>query len=99
MGWSERVRRDDVAAFEARARSDGLSSYRVSESSEAFSAPDAAVSALLRGDDVVAVRLVEPQQGNAAALGVNGLSFRHARERPSCARSTPASPRRRRAFA
>ena len=29
MGWSERVRREDIAAFEARARAEGQPGYRV----------------------------------------------------------------------
>nr|HET7857626.1 CHASE domain-containing protein [Caldimonas sp.] len=74
MGWSERVRRDDIAAFEARARSEGIPGFRVSDGGDAFATPGAAAGALLRGDDVVAVRLVEPAQGNAALLGVNGLA-------------------------
>jgi len=74
MGWSERVRRDEIATFEARARSEGLAGFRVNDGGDAFAAPGAAAGALLRGDDVVAVRLVEPAQGNAALLGVNGLA-------------------------
>ena len=67
MGWSERVRRDEIGAFEARARSDGMPGFRVSDSADLM-------GAFLRGDDVIAARLIEPLQGNAAALGVNGLS-------------------------
>jgi len=78
MGWSERVRREEIGAFEARARSDGMAGYRVSDSGEALGA-DPAVGALLRGDDVIAVRLIEPMTANAAALGVNGLSTATAR--------------------
>ncbi|HEY2188063.1 MAG TPA: CHASE domain-containing protein, partial [Caldimonas sp.] len=79
MGWSERVRHDDIAAFESRARSEGMAGFRVSDGDAALAGADAATSALLRGEDVVAVRLIEPLQGNAAALGVNGLSVTTAR--------------------
>ncbi len=79
MGWSERVRRDDVAAFEARARSDGMPGYRVVEAGEPLLGADAAAGALLRGDDAIAIRLVEPLQGNAATLGVDALSLASAR--------------------
>ena len=34
MGWSERVRRDDIPAFEARVRADGASGYRVFDRTE-----------------------------------------------------------------
>jgi len=79
MGWSERVRRDDIAAFEARARSDGLAGFRVNDGGDGLAAPGSPVGALLRGDEVVAVRLIEPMQGNAALLGVNGLALQTAR--------------------
>ena len=35
MGWSERVRRDDIAAFEARARAEGIAGYRVFDRTDA----------------------------------------------------------------
>ena len=35
MGWSERVRRDDIAAFEARVRAEGASGYRVFDRTDA----------------------------------------------------------------
>jgi hypothetical protein len=35
MGWSERVRREEIGAFEARARSEGMTGYRVSDGGEA----------------------------------------------------------------
>jgi PAS domain S-box-containing protein len=85
MGWGERVRRDDVAAFEARARNEGLAGYRVNDGGDGFATPGAAAGALLRGDDVVAIRLLEPQQGNAAMLGVNGLAVETLR--PAIARA------------
>ncbi|HZW73372.1 MAG TPA: CHASE domain-containing protein, partial [Caldimonas sp.] len=85
MGWSERVRRDDIAAFEARARAEGLTGYRVNDGADAFATPGAAGGALLRGDDVVAVRLVEPLLGNTAMLGANGLAVETTR--PAIARA------------
>ncbi|HEY2559601.1 MAG TPA: MASE1 domain-containing protein, partial [Caldimonas sp.] len=67
MGWSERVRRDDIAGFEARARGEGMAGFRVSDGDLALDGADPAMNALQRGDDVIAVRLIEPLQGNAAA--------------------------------
>ena len=85
MGWSERVRRDDVQAFEARARADGVVGYRVFDRSDDGSglgtaAGEPGISAALADlRDVFAVRLIEPFVGNAAALGVNSLSIPAAR--------------------
>jgi len=79
MGWSERVRRDDIAAFEARARSEGMAGYHISDGSDPLTGADATAGALLRGDDVIAVRLIEPLQANVGALGVNGLALASAR--------------------
>ncbi len=79
MGWSERVRREDVAAFEQRVRAEGSAGYRVFDRSDDPPAPargssDANGAGSLDAADVMAVRLIEPMAGNAAALGVNGLS-------------------------
>ena len=69
VGFSERVSRDALARFEAAVRADGPSDYRV------FDRRDAAPAAADTADEVVAVRFIEPQQRNAAALGVNALSI------------------------
>ena len=80
MGWSERVRRDDTAAFEARARADGLAGFRVFDRLEPSTRPDASAAAAMRdAGEAMAVRLIEPMQGNAGALGVNSLSIPAAR--------------------
>ena len=85
MGWSERVRRDDIPAFEARVRAEGASGYRVFDRTDAvapfegLAGPAASAPSRVDGGDVIAVRLIEPLQGNAAALGVNGLSIPAAR--------------------
>jgi PAS domain S-box-containing protein len=73
MGWYQRVPRNEVAAYEARVRSqDGTPQFRVFDRSDAGSpAPPS--------DDVFAMRFVEPLAGNAAALGVNALSIPAAR--------------------
>jgi PAS domain S-box-containing protein len=73
LGYSERVSRADVAAFEARARADGLGSFRV------FDRADSAGIAT-RDADVVAIRMIEPLATNERALGVNALSIDAARE-------------------
>ena len=71
VGTSVRVARDGVAAFEAAARAQGLADYKVFDRQDV---PD-----LQADPEVVAVRLIEPLQGNAAALGVNALSIPAAR--------------------
>ena len=68
MGWYERVPRGQLAAYEARVRAlDGLPQYRVFDRADA--PPGSA-----NGDEVVAIRYIEPRPGNSAALGLNGLS-------------------------
>ena len=102
MGWSERVRRDDIAAFEARVRAEGTRGYRVFDRADATrrrADAGAAGAPSRRRGDVIAMRLIEPLQRNAAALGVNALSIPAARGGDRSARSTPAGRRRRPAFA
>ncbi len=73
MGWYERVPRSELAAFETRVRAEGLPQYRVFDRRDAGQTPTAG------DDDVIAMRYIEPMQGNAAALGVNALSIPAAR--------------------
>ena len=77
MGWSERVRHQDVPAFEARVRAEGLPRFAVFDRTDAGPAP---------GDDVVAIHYIEPRAGNASALGVNVLSIPAARAAIDAAR-------------
>jgi PAS domain S-box-containing protein len=84
MGWTERVRRDEVAAFEQHVRAEGGAGYRVFDRSDDPPAParggaDANGSGSLDAADVMAIRLIEPMAGNDAALGVNSLSVAPAR--------------------
>jgi len=93
MGWSERVRREDIATFEARARADGITGYRVFDRTDASPDPSsvslAPVGDLLAGTgDVVAVRYIEPTFGNSAALGVNAMSIPSARAAITAAAET-----------
>ena len=81
MGWNERVRRDNVAQFEADARASGLPGYAVFDRPGASGAPLA---------EVMAMRLVEPVAANAGALGVNALSVPAARAAIERARLTAA---------
>ena len=79
MGWSERVRREDMAAFEARVRADGNSTYRVFDRPIRGAAGATAVDPLSAetrsdGGDIVAIRQIEPLGENSAALGVNAMS-------------------------
>jgi PAS domain S-box-containing protein len=71
VGFAARVPRADVAAFEAEAHANGLPAYRVFERE--------AGGAAAADADVVALRLIEPREGNAGALGVNALSVAAAR--------------------
>jgi PAS domain S-box-containing protein len=71
IGHSERVPLARLAAFEAAARAQGLAGYRVFDR-------DAGVARAADGE-VVALRNVQPLEGNAAALGVNALSVPAAR--------------------
>jgi PAS domain S-box-containing protein len=73
IGFSERVPRAQIARFEAEVRADGPADFRV------FERPDRPAGATV-GDEVVAIRYIEPQQRNAAALGVNALSIDAAAE-------------------
>ena len=71
MGYSERVALDALPAFEAEARARGLPDYRV------FDRDDGA--ARTADGEALALRLIEPAEGNRAALGVNVLSIPAAR--------------------
>jgi PAS domain S-box-containing protein len=73
IGYSRRVPREQIAAFEAEARADGPAGFRV------FDRSDAGI-AVADDEAVVAVRHIEPLQTNAAALGVNALSIAPAAE-------------------
>jgi PAS domain S-box-containing protein len=68
IGYSERVARADIARFEAAVRADGPVDFRVFDRGDL---PGTAAG----DDEVVAIRYIEPQQRNAAALGVNALSI------------------------
>ncbi|CAG1017716.1 two-component system, NarL family, sensor histidine kinase EvgS [Burkholderiaceae bacterium] len=74
LGFSQRVRRADIPAFEAEVRAEGSAGYRVFDRTD-FGASDHAAS----GDDVMAMRYIEPMEGNSSALGVNVLSIPAAR--------------------
>jgi PAS domain S-box-containing protein len=68
IGWYERVPRGGLAAFEARVRAqDGQPQYRVFDRADG---PAAASS----NEDPIAIRFIDPLEGNAAALGLNALS-------------------------
>jgi PAS domain S-box-containing protein len=72
LGYAERVAQDAVPAFEASARAEGDSAYRVFDRDEG--------RARATDREVVAVRHIEPLAANAAALGVNSLSVPAARK-------------------
>ena len=72
MGWVARVAADDIAAFEATARAEGVPRYTV------FDRPGAGPATGGRSE-AMAIRLIEPRGENAAALGVNVRSVPAAR--------------------
>ncbi|MFT3664729.1 CHASE domain-containing protein [Piscinibacter sp.] len=71
IGWYEAMPRAQVPAFEAAVRAEGLPQYRVFERGED--------PAGVPREPVIAMRFVEPMQGNATALGLNILSVPAAR--------------------
>ena len=81
MGWSERLRRGDVPAFEARVRAEGAAGFSV------FNRSDSGEK-LPPGDELVVIRYIEPLAGNSAALGVNVMSIPPARAAVERARAT-----------
>jgi PAS domain S-box-containing protein len=80
MGYSERVPLDGLPAFEADARARGLTDYRV------FDRPEGVPRT--RDGEVLALRLIEPVEGNRAALGVNVMSIPAARVALHAARAS-----------
>ena len=72
MGYSVRVPRLDIERFEAGVQSNGLPGYRVFHRDNGAS--------LASDDEVLPIRLIEPMEGNASALGVNTLSIPAARD-------------------
>jgi PAS domain S-box-containing protein len=81
MGWSERLRREDVPAFEAKLRAEGAKGFSVFDRTDAGNRPASA-------DELVVIRLIEPAAGNTTALGVNVLSVAAARTAVEQARLT-----------
>jgi PAS domain S-box-containing protein len=71
MGYGARVARNEIPPFEARAHADGLPGYRVFDRE--------GVPEVARDSDALAIRLIEPLEGNRGALGVNSLSVPAAR--------------------
>ncbi|MGA0610359.1 CHASE domain-containing protein [Caldimonas sp. KR1-144] len=71
IGWHQRVPRSQVEAFEMQGRIDGHINFKVFQRDAAIASGD---------DEVIAMRFVEPEERNAAALGVNVLSIPASRE-------------------
>ena len=72
MGWSERIRRDEIPAFEARVRAEGVKGFTVIDRNDAGEKRPP-------GGELVVIHYIEPPEGNAAALGVNVMSVAAAR--------------------
>jgi signal transduction histidine kinase/ActR/RegA family two-component response regulator/integral membrane sensor domain MASE1 len=79
MGWEERVAMADLPAFEAAQRLEGLPGYRVYDGVDRRP-PE--------GDEVLALRFIEPQRHNLRALGYNVLSRPETRTTYERARDT-----------
>ena len=73
IGFSERVKRADLPAFEAAVRAEGVANYHV------FDLNDQGDNGS-PGSEVIAIRHIEPMAGNATALGINALSVPVARK-------------------
>ena len=73
LGWARRVARSEVAPFEAAARADGLDGFQAHDRTR----PGDVVPP--EGEDLLAIRLIEPLTRNRGALGVNVRSIPHAR--------------------
>ena len=72
IGWSERLPRAQIRAFEARVRAEGSPEFTVFDREDGIG--------LVRDDpDVVAIHYIEPLATNARALGLNQLSVPAAR--------------------
>ena len=71
MGYSVRLANERVPAFEAAARADGERAFYVFDLDGG--------SARAQSGEVVVLRHIEPDLGNAAALGLNALSVNAAR--------------------
>ena len=81
MGWSERLQRDEVPAFEARVRAEGAKGFTVFDRSDSGEKRPP-------GDELVVIHYIAPPAGNTAALGVNVMSIPAARAAVEKARST-----------
>ncbi len=82
MGWSERVARADLPAFEAAARADGPASFHVFDRSDA-----PAVNGYDSDSELMPIRFIEPPQGDEV-LGLNVLSVPAARAAIGLTRSS-----------
>jgi len=67
LGWYEHLERAGIPAFETAVRREGVEGFRV------FDREDGGLAGA--GDEVLAMRFIEPLAGNAAALGLNVLSI------------------------
>ncbi|URI09318.1 CHASE domain-containing protein [Aquincola tertiaricarbonis] len=74
LGWHQRVLRTDLPSFEAQVQAEGMPGYHV------FDRTDAGPTDAATRPDVIAMRFIEPEAPNAAALGVNVLSIPAAHE-------------------
>ncbi len=71
LGWDERLSIDRLDVFEQAQRHEGVEGYRV------FDLPSRQAP---QGPDIVALRFVEPMDGNERALGYNVLSRNFTRQ-------------------
>jgi PAS domain S-box-containing protein len=80
MTWTERVQRSELPAFEAKVRAEpGMEHFKVFDRRDANFDP---------GDDMLAIRYIEPLAGNTGAVGVNVMSIAPARAAVQTTRDT-----------
>ena len=82
MGWTERVRRDEIAGFEARVRAEGTPEFHVFDRPDAANASETTPPVIafpVDGRDAFVVRHLEPETMRSAVLGRNSLSAPHTR--------------------
>lgn len=78
LGWSERLHPTEVAAFEAKARAEGLVQFRVHPGALGTPLPPGTSSVL--GDDLIVTRYIEPMAHNGPILGLDAESTAQTRD-------------------
>lgn len=80
LGWSERVAKEKLGSFEAKAIAEGLKKFRVHGREQQSSVTSPSIDELPIGNDIISIRYIEPQAQNDIALGFNSWSVPEARQ-------------------